>query len=395
MKYILFFKLFLFSTILFSQCDGRYESEIFNEVNKTIVEYTDVYDWSVFDSGLDMDIYQPSNDTTTNRPLLIFAHGGTYVAGNKNNPTMVSLCESFAKRGYVTASIQYRLTSALNLLLPNAYDIFSQTVLNAVSDMKAAVRFFRKDFFENGNTYGINPNQIFVGGNSAGAVTAAHLTVIDENQIPSEFQSYFDLAGGMEGNSGNFGYSSEVNGAILLAGAINSVDFIDVDDKPIVSLHAIDDNTIFYNCENAIGNSSLPILCGAGEIHNKLNDIGIINDLFTFQSGGHSAPMVNIDNIVIPFISDFLHQLICNTSSVEDIYNSSLKAFPNPVKNYLFIESDKPVYNIVITDLLGNKLLDMSSNSPINQINTSFLKNGIYFLFNKNDLSSHKLILKK
>ena len=168
MKYILFFKLFLFSTILFSQCDGRYESEIFNEVNKTIVEYTDVYDWSVFDSGLDMDIYQPSNDTTTNRPLLIFAHGGTFVAGNKNNPTMVSLCEAFAKRGYVTASIQYRLTSALNLLLPNAYDIFSQTVLNAVSDMKAAVRFFRKDFFENGNTYGINPNQIFVGGNSAG-----------------------------------------------------------------------------------------------------------------------------------------------------------------------------------------------------------------------------------
>ena len=192
-----------------------------------------------------MDIYQPSNDTTTDRPLLIFAHGGTYVAGNKNNPTMVSLCEAFAKRGYVTASIQYRLTSALNLILPNAYDIFSQTVLNAVSDMKAAVRFFRKDFFENGNTYGINPNQIFVGGNSAGAVTAAHLTVIDENQIPNEFQSYFDLAGGMQGNSGNFGYSSEVNGAILLAGAINSVDFIDVDDKPIVSLHAIDDNGNF------------------------------------------------------------------------------------------------------------------------------------------------------
>ena len=198
----------------------------------------------------------------------------------------------------------------------------------------------------------------------------------------------------MEGNSGNFGYSSEVNGAILLAGAINSVDFIDVDDKPIVSLHAIDDNTIFYNCENAIGNSSLPILCGAGEIHNKLNDIGIINDLFTFQSGGHSAPMVNIDNIVIPFISDFLYQLICKTSSVEDIYISSLSAFPNPVKNYLLIKSDKPVYHIVITDLFGNKLLDMNSNSPINQINTSFLKNGIYFLFNKNDLSSHKLILK-
>ncbi|MBJ60085.1 MAG: hypothetical protein CMP64_05855 [Flavobacteriales bacterium] len=394
MKYILFYLLIFFSISVFPQCDGRYESEIFDEVNKTIVEYTDVYDWSSFDSGLDMDIYQPANDTVTSRPLLIFAHGGTYVAGNKNNPTMVRLCEAFAKRGYVTASIQYRLTSPLNLILPNAYDIFSQTVLNSVSDMKAAVRFFRKDFFENGNSYGINPNQIFVGGNSAGAVTAAHLSVIDENQVPNEFQSYFDLAGGIEGNSGNYGYSSEVSGAVLLAGAINSLDFIDADDTPIVSLHAIDDNTIFYNCENAIGNSSLPILCGAGEIHNKLDDVGIINDLYTFQSGGHSAPMSNIDDVAIPFISDFLYELICNTNTVEDISNFRVRIFPNPCKNYLFVESVRPIYEIIITDLLGNKLLDMSSIFPIDQINTSFLKNGTYFLFNKNELSSVQLFLK-
>ena len=122
------------SSELFSQCDGRYENEIFDEVSKTIVEYTDVYDWSALDSGLDMDIYQPVGDTVTNRPVLIFAHGGVYVAGNKNNPPMVSLCEAFAKRGYVTASIQYRLTSSLSLLSPDASDIFSQTVLNSVSE---------------------------------------------------------------------------------------------------------------------------------------------------------------------------------------------------------------------------------------------------------------------
>ena len=155
MKYVLLALLFFMSSQLFSQCDGRYENEIFDEVSKTIVEYTDVYDWSALDSGLDMDIYQPVGDTATNRPVLIFAHGGVYVTGNKNNPPMVSLCEAFAKRGYVTASIQYRLTSSLSLLSPNASDIFSQTVLNSVSDMKAAVRYFRKDVAENNNTYGI------------------------------------------------------------------------------------------------------------------------------------------------------------------------------------------------------------------------------------------------
>ncbi|MGB2458349.1 MAG: carboxylesterase family protein, partial [Flavobacteriales bacterium] len=246
MKYVLLALLFLISSQLFSQCDGRYETEIFDEVSKTIVEYTDVYDWSALDSGLDMDIYQPVGDTATNRPVLIFAHGGVYVTGNKNNPPMVSLCEAFAKRGYVTASIQYRLTSSLSLLSPNASDIFSQTVLNSVSDMKAAVRYFRKDVAENNNTYGINPDFIFVGGYSAGAVTAAHLSVIDDNQVPAEFQSFYDEAGGIEGNSGNSGYSSEVSGAILLAGAINTLDFIDADDEPIVSLHASDDNTVSY-----------------------------------------------------------------------------------------------------------------------------------------------------
>ena len=78
MKYFLLVLLFLISPHLFSQCDGRYENEIFDEVSKTIVEYTDVYDWSVLDSGLDMDIYQPVGDTATNRPLLIFAHGSIH-----------------------------------------------------------------------------------------------------------------------------------------------------------------------------------------------------------------------------------------------------------------------------------------------------------------------------
>ena len=155
MKYLFFTTLVLSSFQLFAQCDGRYEEEIFSEVSKTIIEYTDVYDWSVIDTGLEMDVYQAVGDTATNRPLIVFAHGGAYIAGNKNNPAMITLCEAFARRGYVTASIQYRLTSSANLISPNASSIFTQTVLNSVSDMKAAVRYFRKDVEENNNFFPI------------------------------------------------------------------------------------------------------------------------------------------------------------------------------------------------------------------------------------------------
>ena len=73
----------------------------------------------LFDSGLDMDIYQPSNDTTTNRPLLIFAHGGAFVAGNKNNPT--SLCEAFQRD--ILPHLFNTDSHLLKITIPNAYDI--------------------------------------------------------------------------------------------------------------------------------------------------------------------------------------------------------------------------------------------------------------------------------
>ena len=394
MNYVLLVLLFIMSSELFSQCDGRYENEIFDEVSKTIVEYTDVYNWSALDSGLDMDIYQPVGDTVTNRPVLIFAHGGVYVAGNKNNPPMVSLCEAFAKRGYVTASIQYRLTSSLSLLSPDASDIFSQTVLNSVSDMKAAVRYFRKDVAENNNTYGINPDFIFVGGYSAGAVTAAHLSVIDDNQVPAEFQSFYDVAGGIEGNSGNSGYSSEVSGAILLAGAINTLDFIDADDEPIVSLHASDDNTVSYECANALGNASLPFLCGSGKIHEELQNVGVINDLYTFTSGGHAAPISDIEETAVPFISDFLYNLICQSTSVDNNESPLFSVYPNPCQNYINIENLNRINNVVVIDLLGNIVSEIQLKSGANQINTSALSEGVYFIYSKDEISAKQLFIK-
>ena len=394
MNYVLLVLLFIMSSELFSQCDGRYENEIFDEVSKTIVEYTDVYDWSALDSGLDMDIYQPVGDTVTNRPVLIFAHGGVYVAGNKNNPPMVSLCEAFAKRGYVTASIQYRLTSSLSLLSPDASDIFSQTVLNSVSDMKAAVRYFRKDVAENNNAYGINPDFIFVGGYSAGAVTAAHLSVIDDNQVPAEFQSFYDVAGGIEGNSGNSGYSSEVSGAILLAGAINTLDFIDADDEPIVSLHASDDNTVSYECANALGNASLPFLCGSGKIHEELENVGVINNLYTFPSGGHAAPISDIEETAVPFISDFLYDLICQSTSVDDKESPLFSVYPNPCQNHINIENLNRINNVVVIDLLGNIVSEIQLKSGANQINTSALSEGVYFIYSKDEILAKQLFIK-
>jgi acetyl esterase/lipase len=106
-----------------------------------------------------MDIYQPTGDIETNRPLIVWAHGGSFIGGTKTDADMVALSQAFTKKGYVCASINYRLG-----LTPFDSVGAVKAVLRAVQDMKASVRFFYKDKLTT-NTYKIDTTNIFIGGN--------------------------------------------------------------------------------------------------------------------------------------------------------------------------------------------------------------------------------------
>ena len=106
----LFITLFIYmSSAQSGDCEGRYQDEIFQTVSVETITYSEPY-------NLAMDIYTPDGDNYTNRPLIIFAHGGAFIGGTKTNTTMIDLCETFAKRGYVTASISYRLATHSTVL---------------------------------------------------------------------------------------------------------------------------------------------------------------------------------------------------------------------------------------------------------------------------------------
>ena len=96
-----------------SDCyEGRYIDEIFD----ISVEYDIEYGENVNDSGLQslkMDIYKPVGDDLEDRPVVIYMHGGSFVSGSKESADIVSLCNAYARRGYVVASISYRLTPGL------------------------------------------------------------------------------------------------------------------------------------------------------------------------------------------------------------------------------------------------------------------------------------------
>ena len=328
MKKIFFTLILIFlCTYVYSQCQNRYQSEIFSSVSVTTVNYSDVF----FDNFHKMDIYTADGDTATNRPLIIFHHGGSYYQGTKENPGAVDFCTAFAKRGYVSVSANYRLVSLLDLIsfLTN-HDEQYEEVLKATNDMKAAVRFFKKDF-ANGNNYGIDTNAIFVGGISSGGITAIHTAYIDDiSDLPTSpinVQAIANSLGGLDGDAGNNGYSSKVNGIINFAGGIQQLSWIDNQDEPIFSAQGDDDLIVNYNCGPGLNNPSVLDLCGAGEIHPICDNLGINNEALVFSNVDHNWVVGNSQPEFVQAINsagNFLYQLLpCNQPQSISDYNEA------------------------------------------------------------------------
>ena len=174
--YLLLGLISLISIQLVAQCNSRYQTNIFTNVDVTTVQYGSNMDLNNANIDLYMDIYQPQGDVETNRPLVIFAHGGSFSGGSRNSPEIVFIATELAKKGYVCASISYRLApSAFSLI---AEETTIKVVFMAIQDGKAAIRFFKQDA-ANANTYKINPDQIFMGGTSAGGILAYNLAYGD------------------------------------------------------------------------------------------------------------------------------------------------------------------------------------------------------------------------
>lgn len=75
--------------------------------NRGNFEYiTKVYK-TVEDNDLKVDIWYP-NQSKESYPLVVFAHGGGWVSGFRNQPNNISWCRYLAANGFAAASIDYR-----------------------------------------------------------------------------------------------------------------------------------------------------------------------------------------------------------------------------------------------------------------------------------------------
>lgn len=152
----------LFLLIALTSYSQRYKSIQFQALQIDSITYTTHHG-----KELKLDLIQPKNDTLkTPRPLIIFMHGGSFQIGIRNKADVLTYCKEWAKRGYIVATISYRLTlkgKSFHCDLSKEDKI--KTFQEAVYDLHRATQFLldRKDL------YNIDPNLVILSGNSAGA----------------------------------------------------------------------------------------------------------------------------------------------------------------------------------------------------------------------------------
>lgn len=159
--------------------DGR--TEIPETIIDSLESRLDVTFAQYGDRTLEMDIYRPQG-TWGSLPVVVCIHGGGWANGNRVNHKNVA--QALAFRGYVAATISYRLSGEAPF--PAAIHV-----------CKAAVRYLRA----NAKEYGIDSENIGAIGLSAGG----HLTALLSTTAGVEE---------LEGNGGNEEFSSAIQAAV-------------------------------------------------------------------------------------------------------------------------------------------------------------------------------------
>ncbi len=378
---------------------ARYETKGFTSSLTSNIQYGQTMNGAT-SMNLMLDLYEPMGDTSTNRPLVIFIHGGGFFGGDKVDTWNTILCTNLAQRGYVVASINYRLTpDAEQSTLAKRY----QAMIKAIQDAKAAIRFFRK----NVDTYKIDTTQIFATGSSAGSFTALHLGYLEQSEVPTAYVpdwSLFD--GSLEGNSGNPGYSTKVHGVMSNWGAIAELNYMKSGDVPVFCIHGTADATVFYDKTPAY----YAMNYGSKPIVETALDKGIRASLLLFPGATHTLGRnETYFNQAAEAIAGWLCTVLKVYTVPTSIHEVSsnlgkqvVSIYPNPLNQGILTVKldDNGVWanpEVSVSNLQGQTVYQNGiGNNKTFEINTSgLLKSSVYVLSVKSgqSISNTKLIV--
>lgn len=375
----------LFGLFLFAQgqnpCGDRFKLEVFPSTHsESNVQYGQAIGYNGNNNLLYADIYMPANDSVGARPLVILMHGGFFLFGSKSDPYQVELCTRLAKRGYVAVSISYRLGA--NLIAQDVSAEFSAAAIRAVQDAKAAIRFFRNNA-QTVNQWNIDPDQIFLGGYSAGAVAAVHAAYL--TQFPST-QPWLDALittlGGMEGNSGTPGVSSSFNAVVSLSGAILDTSLMVAGGMPIASIHGTADDVVPYDSGTvSLLGMNIIDLQGSSRVRQKATQLGIDSRLWSIPGADHYPQDISqaTRDSMISYVGYFLADYVdCQALGMAEP-EAGFRMYPNPSAGVLHIQAPRNVDQVRIMNMMGQSVAEYQPNESEVQLRLDLIE-GLYLV---------------
>ncbi len=269
----------------------RYLTEVFDSVQVTQdVEYgknTSILSVIGFPllQPLLLDIYEPSGDHESERPLVILIHDGSFLpfphnglpTGTRTDSAIVYLATRLAKMGYVVASIDYRLGwNPLGSSQDERVFTLVNAIYRGIQDARTCIRFFRKTVLEDGDPYRISPEKIMLWGEGVGGgiivQCAASLDNSEELLIPKLIIPSFgpmiieSVNGNIDGTSvgivppgypvffagdtlchpNHAGFSSDFQIAVSMRGAVIDTSWLDGDGPGVIGFHVPSDPILPY-----------------------------------------------------------------------------------------------------------------------------------------------------
>lgn len=307
----------------------KYKDYIFNDVTINTVYYKKgAPNYNSTTKDLIADIVSPKNDNTKGRPCLIFLFGGGFMG--KFDDCTQEVCKGMAQKGYVVVAADYRIGYDNSLGAVHCDGDFNTgfypAYFRAIQDTRSLVRYLKA----NAEQLGINPNQIFISGQSAGALTALGLVFINKDNAPADILK--QIGGNLDPMNDNMQYSTTVAGVIPMAGAV--IDPYIVIGKqintPISFITGTCDELIDMNQGNPFkcqDRKTFPVIYGGAAIYEVMKEKNKVQ-LNLICNGGHGMTTLGYGKL-LDIVSSFTYSVLQN----------------NPLTGKQIIAADKGVCN--------------------------------------------------
>jgi predicted esterase len=302
-------------------------------------------------------------------------------------------CFEFAKKGFVAATMNYRLGNFQE----------GDVRYRAQQDAHSAMRFV----VDQAETYRIDTTWLFIGGRSSGSMAALGLAYLDQNDWNTIDSSSVSNLGLLNTAGNDINDEFTIKGVFNNWGNVQSAGVSESDQIPMIAFHGENDPIVRID-SSQMGD------WGSRVLHEYLVVQGICSDLTVDPNGGHGV----YDNpegakFRVQKTSCFFKSIFCEdcssayaeeavpancasatTSTVNVAVAQKTEVFPNPSTNEINILTE-PNFDgyFEIYNLIGERLLQ----SVGHQIDIRSFHPGAYILvkrYTDGRLESFKLIKK-